>query len=44
MDFSTDESIEAGFNALAETNGVKAAEYIHAGRLAVSGRNVGPGF
>jgi glutamyl-tRNA synthetase len=44
IDFSTDESIEAAINALAGTNGVKPAEYIHAGRLAVSGRNIGPGF
>ena len=44
FDFSTDESLEAGLTALAEKNGVKLAEYIHAGRLAVSGRNVGPSF
>lgn len=43
-DFSSDERLESSLTAWAEKSGVGVGEYIHAGRLAVSGRNVGPGF
>jgi len=43
-DFSSDEKLELTLAAWADKSGFNVGEYIHAGRLAVSGRNVGPGF
>jgi glutamyl-tRNA synthetase len=42
-DFS-EEALEALVQGLAERHGVSTGEYIHACRLAVSGRSVGPSF
>lgn len=42
-DFS-ETALESLVQGLAEENGVSTGEYIHACRLAVSGRSVGPGF
>ncbi|MGH7994959.1 MAG: glutamate--tRNA ligase, partial [Opitutaceae bacterium] len=43
-DFSTDASLEAAVRILAASRGAAIAEYIHPGRLAVSGTSVGPSF
>jgi glutamyl-tRNA synthetase len=43
-DFSSDEALEAAVNALAAARGLGLGDYVHVGRLAVSGTNVGPGF
>lgn len=43
-DFSTDASLEAAVQVLAAAKGLGLADYVHIGRLAVSGTNVGPGF
>jgi glutamyl-tRNA synthetase len=43
-DFSTDATLEAAVQVLAASHGLPIAEYIHPGRLAVSGTNVGPTF
>ncbi len=43
-DFSTDASLEATLRELAAAKGLKIADYIHPGRLAVSGSSVGPSF
>jgi glutamyl-tRNA synthetase len=43
-DFSTDASLEAMLQALAAEKGQGIGDYIHPGRLAVSGTNVGPSF
>jgi glutamyl-tRNA synthetase len=43
-DFSSDASIEAAVQALAAARGLGLADYVHVGRLAVSGTNVGPSF
>lgn len=40
----TDAALEAGLKTLAETKAVGTGEYIHAARLALSGRSVGPSF
>jgi glutamyl/glutaminyl-tRNA synthetase len=40
----TDAALEAGLKTLAETKAVSTGEYIHAARLALSGRSVGPSF
>jgi glutamyl-tRNA synthetase len=43
-DFSTDAALEAATVALAAQHGLTISDYIHPGRLAVSGTNVGPSF
>jgi len=43
-DFSTDTSIEQMLQGLVLKNGLGVGDYIHPGRLAVSGGNVGPSF
>jgi glutamyl/glutaminyl-tRNA synthetase len=43
-DFSTDAALEAVVQALAAQHGLGLADYVHIGRLAVSGTNVGPSF
>jgi nondiscriminating glutamyl-tRNA synthetase len=43
-DFSTDATIEAAVQGLAAKLGLGLADYVHIGRLAVSGTNVGPSF
>jgi glutamyl-tRNA synthetase len=43
-DFSSEAALESALVAQAEKQGCGIGEFIHAGRLAVSGRNVGPGF
>lgn len=43
-DFSSDAALEQTLQALAAQTGRAIAEYIHPGRLAVSGTNVGPSF
>jgi glutamyl-tRNA synthetase len=43
-DFSTDAALEAAVQALAARQGVQTADYIHPGRLAVSGVSAGPTF
>ncbi|MFA5262870.1 MAG: glutamate--tRNA ligase family protein [Opitutaceae bacterium] len=43
-DFSSDAALEQMMQGLALKNGLGAGDYIHPGRLAVSGGNVGPSF
>ena len=43
-DFSTDAALETATVALATQHGLTISDYIHPGRLAVSGTNVGPSF
>jgi glutamyl/glutaminyl-tRNA synthetase len=43
-DFSTDASLEQALQALASGNGLGIGDYVHAGRLAVSGSGIGPSF
>ena len=43
-DFSTDAALEAAVLALATGRGLGLGDYVHVGRLAVSGTNVGPSF
>jgi glutamyl-tRNA synthetase len=43
-DFSTDAALEAATVAVATQHGLTISDYIHPGRLAVSGTNVGPSF
>lgn len=43
-DFSSDAVIEQMIQGLAAKNGLSLGDYIHPGRLAVSGGNVGPSF
>ena len=43
-DFSSDAALELALQALAAKNSLGVGDYIHAGRLAVSGTNVGPSF
>jgi glutamyl-tRNA synthetase len=43
-DFSSDETLERCLQALAAAHGLGVGDYIHPGRLAVSGTNVGPSF
>ena len=43
-DFSSDATLEQAVQALAASHGVGIGDYIHPGRLAVSGTNVGPTF
>lgn len=43
-DFSTDAALEQLLQALAVRNGLGIGDYIHPGRLAASGTNVGPSF
>jgi len=43
-DFSSDAAIEQATQALAAQHGLTISDYIHPGRLAVSGTNVGPSF
>jgi glutamyl-tRNA synthetase len=43
-DFSSDAALEAAVQALAAQGGLGLADYVHIGRLAVSGTNVGPSF
>jgi len=43
-DFSSEVELEKVLVALAATHGLGVGDYIHPGRLAVSGTNVGPGF
>jgi glutamyl-tRNA synthetase len=43
-DFSSDAAFEQGLHAFATAKGLNPADYIHPGRLAVSGSNVGPSF
>jgi glutamyl-tRNA synthetase len=43
-DFGSDAALEATVQALAAANGVGTGDYIHPGRLAVSGMSVGPSF
>ena len=44
LDFSSDATLELGVQALAARHGLQTAEYIHPGRLAVSGVSAGPSF
>jgi len=43
-DFATDATLEQWLQALAAKNTLGVGDYIHPGRLAVSGTNVGPSF
>jgi glutamyl/glutaminyl-tRNA synthetase len=43
-DFSADATLEAAVLGLATSLGLGLADYVHVGRLAVSGTNVGPSF
>ncbi|PTY02459.1 glutamate--tRNA ligase [Opitutaceae bacterium EW11] len=43
-DFSSDAALEQMIQVLASTHGLSVGDYIHPGRLAVSGTNVGPSF
>jgi glutamyl-tRNA synthetase len=43
-DFGSDAALEATVQALAAAHGVGTGDYIHPGRLAVSGMSVGPSF
>jgi glutamyl/glutaminyl-tRNA synthetase len=43
-DFSSDAALEQATAALAAAHGLTISDYIHPGRLAVSGTNVGPSF
>jgi len=43
-DFSSDATLESMLQALAASRGQGIGDYIHPGRLAVSGTNVGPSF
>ena len=43
-DFSSDAALEQMLQALAAKNNLGVGDYIHPGRLAVSGTNVGPSF
>jgi glutamyl-tRNA synthetase len=43
-DFSTDQTLEQTVQALAAGKGLAISDYIHPGRLAVSGTSVGPSF
>ncbi len=43
-DFSSDAALEQMMQGLAQKNGLGVGDYIHPGRLAVSGGNVGPSF
>lgn len=43
-DFSTDQTLESAVQALAAGKGLTISDYVHGGRLAVSGTNVGPSF
>jgi glutamyl-tRNA synthetase len=43
-DFSTDAGLEQMVQVLAASHGVGIGDYIHPGRLAVSGTNIGPSF
>jgi glutamyl-tRNA synthetase len=43
-DFSTDAALEQAVQALVAQHGVGLGEYVHPGRLAVSGTNIGPSF
>jgi glutamyl/glutaminyl-tRNA synthetase len=43
-DFSSEAALETALTALAAQHGLGIGDYVHAGRLAVSGTNVGPGF
>jgi glutamyl-tRNA synthetase len=43
-DFSSDATLEAAVQALAARQGLGLGDYVHVGRLAVSGTNVGPSF
>jgi glutamyl-tRNA synthetase len=43
-DFSTDAALEQAVQGLVARHSVGLGEYVHPGRLAVSGTNVGPGF
>jgi glutamyl/glutaminyl-tRNA synthetase len=43
-DFSTDAALEAAVQAMAAKFGLGLGDYVHVGRLAVSGTNVGPSF
>lgn len=43
-DFSSEAAIEGAVKTLAEKNSLGLGDYVHIGRLAVSGTNVGPGF
>ena len=43
-DFSTDAALEAAVQTLAVQQGMQTADYIHPGRLAVSGVSAGPTF
>lgn len=43
-DFSSDASLEQTLQALATKNALTISDYVHPGRLAVSGTNIGPSF
>jgi glutamyl-tRNA synthetase len=43
-DWSTDAALEQALHALTAKTGLGVGDYIHPGRLAVSGTNVGPSF
>lgn len=43
-DFSSDAALEQMLTALAAKNGLGIGDYVHPGRLAVSGTNIGPTF
>ncbi len=43
-DFATDAALESAVQALAAERGLGLADYVHIGRLAVSGTSVGPSF
>ncbi len=43
-DFSGETALEQALTGLASSRGLGIGDYVHVGRLAVSGTNVGPGF
>jgi glutamyl-tRNA synthetase len=43
-DFASDAALEQSLTALATARGLGIGDYVHVGRLAVSGTNVGPSF
>jgi glutamyl-tRNA synthetase len=43
-DFSSDEALEQSLNLVVTAQGLGLGDYVHVGRLALSGTNVGPSF
>ena len=44
MEFSEENGLEVALKSMAEEKGLGVGDYVHVGRLAVSGTNVGPSF